>query len=91
MMAPDYTHWHGTYDIAKTFYTHYIRDLRDLVEKNLKSEDAARVEAAGALQKKLDEVLNSEAHRWFLGKMDPEEQARRKKAAEEFKGRYKSN
>jgi hypothetical protein len=22
MMGPDYTHWHGTYEVAKTFYTH---------------------------------------------------------------------
>ena len=33
MMAPDYTHWHGTYDVAKTFYTHYVPDLRELVER----------------------------------------------------------
>ncbi|MCP4228548.1 MAG: hypothetical protein GY771_00165, partial [bacterium] len=39
MMGPDYTHWHGTYDIAKTFYTHYIPELRKMVEKGLKSED----------------------------------------------------
>ncbi|MHC4514026.1 MAG: multiheme c-type cytochrome, partial [Planctomycetota bacterium] len=32
MMAPDYTHWHGTYDMAKTFYTHYIPELRELAE-----------------------------------------------------------
>ena len=89
MMGPDYTHWHGTYDVAKTFYTHMIPELREMVEKGLKSSDPTKVEAAHALEKKLDEVLNSSDHRWFLGKMDPAEQARRKKAAEEFKARYK--
>ena len=46
-------------------------------------------EGAKKLQAKLDEVLNSESHRWYLGKLDPEEAARRKEAAAEFKARYK--
>jgi len=89
MMGPDYTHWHGTYDVAKTFYTHFVKDLRKLLAHNLKSEDPAKKAAVKKLQEKLDQVLNSPNHRWFLGKMDPEEAARRKKAAEEFKARYK--
>ena len=36
----------------------------------------------------LDEVLNSDNHRWYTNKMDPAEQERRKKAAEEFRKRY---
>ncbi len=89
MMAPDYTHWHGTYIIAKKFYTEYIPGLQELVEKNLKSSDPAKVEAAENLSRKLDEVLNDENHRWYLGKMDPEEAARRKAAKEKFESRYK--
>ena len=39
MMGPDYTHWHGTYDLAKNFYSEYIPELEELVEKgNLHSE-----------------------------------------------------
>ena len=89
MMGPDYTHWHGTYDVAKTFYTHFVPELRELAQHGFKSNDAERVEAARKLQDKLDEVLNSDDHKWYLGKLDPEEAARRKKAAEEFKARYK--
>ncbi|MCK4872760.1 MAG: hypothetical protein KAS72_08560 [Phycisphaerales bacterium] len=88
MMGPDYTHWHGTYHIAENFYMKFVPELRDLIEKGSHSSDADKVAAAEALQAKLDEVLNSENHRWYLGKMDPEEQARRKKAAEDFKARY---
>ena len=88
MMGPDYTHWHGTYDLAKNFYTEYVPALEELIHEGLESEDAAKVEAARALQAKLDEVLNSDDHKWYLGKMDPEEAARRAKAAEEFKKRY---
>jgi hypothetical protein len=89
MMGPDYTHWHGTYDVAKTFYTHYVPALKELIKEAHESGDAKRITAAEALQIKLDEVLNSDDHKWHLGKMDPEEAARRKQAAEEFKARYK--
>ena len=88
MMGPDYTHWHGTYDVAKTFYTHYVPELRELVEQGLKAESAAQVEAAKKLEAKLHEVLHSDNHKWYIGEMDPEEAARRKRAAQEFKKRY---
>ncbi|MCB9913755.1 MAG: hydroxylamine oxidoreductase [Planctomycetes bacterium] len=88
MMGPDYTHWHGTYDLAKNFYTEYIPELEELVHMGMNSGDAAKVQAAEALQAKLDEVLNTPDHRWYLGKMDPAEAEKRAKAAEEFKKRY---
>jgi hydroxylamine dehydrogenase len=89
MMGPDYTHWHGTYDVAKTFYTHYVPAIRELVEAANHSGNQERIAAAAALDAKLDEILNSDNHKWFLGKMDPDEVARRKQAAQEFKDRYK--
>ena len=89
MMAPDYTHWHGTYDLAKHWYTKYIPELKEMVEKGKASEDPAKVAAADALEAKIEQVLNSDNHKWFLDKLDPEEKARRDKAREEFKSRYK--
>ncbi len=88
MMGPDYTHWHGTYDLGKNFYTEYVPELRELIEDNLHSKDAAKAEGAKKLQAKLTEILNSDNHKWFVGKMDPAEVERRKKAAAEFKARY---
>ncbi len=52
------------------------------------SGDPEKVAAAEALQNKLEEVLKSDDHKWYLGKMSPEEAAARKKAAEEFSARY---
>jgi len=89
MMGPDYTHWHGTYEIAKHFYTEYVPELEDLISENLESEDAERRAQAEALKAKLDEVLHDDNHKWFIGEMDPEEAAARAAAAEEFKKRYK--
>ncbi|MDP7070719.1 MAG: multiheme c-type cytochrome [Phycisphaerales bacterium] len=89
MMGPDYTHWHGTYEIARNFYTEFIPELEELVEKGMHSGDADKVAAAEKLQAAIDETLATDDHKWFIGEMDPAEAAARKKAAEEFKARYK--
>lgn len=88
MMGPDITHWHGTYEVAKHFYTEFIPELEELIEKGLDSEDADKAAAAEALQAKLDEILASNNHRWFNGDMDEEERARRQQRMEEFRERY---
>ncbi len=89
MMGPDYTHWHGTYDLAKHFYTKFLPELEELVEKNIGSSDAKKAKAARELKEKIEETLETKNHRWYINKMDPAEKARRAKAAEEFKARYK--
>jgi hydroxylamine dehydrogenase len=89
MMGPDYTHWHGTYEVAKHFYAEFVPELEELIHKGLDSKDPEKVKAANALNAKLREVLDSSDHRWYDNKMDPVEIERRKKAAEEFNARYK--
>ncbi len=91
MMGPDYTHWHGTYEIARNFYTEFIPELEELVEKGMHSGKEDQVAAAEALQTALDEVLHTDDHKWFIGMMDPAEAAERKAAAEEMKQRYKDD
>jgi hypothetical protein len=88
MMGPDYTHWHGTYEVAKHFYSEFIPELEELVEKGMASGDPTKIQAAEALHRKLEEVLASKDHRWYIGEMPPEEAAAREKAAEEFRKRY---
>jgi hypothetical protein len=66
----------------------FVPQLREVLEKGLKSDDSVKVEAARKVQAELDQVLNSENHRWFLGKMSQEDRDARKKASEEFKKRY---
>ncbi len=88
MMGPDYTHWHGTYEVAKHFYSEFIPELEHLAADAKKSDEPTKAAAAAALRKRLDEVLNSPDHAWFLNKMDPAEIERRKQQMEEFKRRY---
>ncbi|GAJ23500.1 unnamed protein product, partial [marine sediment metagenome] len=39
----------------------------------------------------LTETLNSDLHKWFLGKIDPEEIKKRKEASKQFRSRYSAD
>ncbi len=87
MQGPDYTHWHGLYEVAKAFYTEFIPEAQELVAKGIAAggANAAAARKVGAL---IDATLASDNHRWFLGRMTPEEKAARAKQREEFNTRY---
>jgi hypothetical protein len=88
MMAPDYTHWHGTYEVAQHFYIKFIPELEKLIHKGEAAKDAKKQQAAKALKAKLDEILNSDNHKWYLNKLTDKQKAVRKAAVEEFKEKY---
>jgi len=89
MMGPDYTHWHGTYEVAKNFYSEFIPELEEIAEKGTHSKDPERVAQGEALQAKINAVLESTDHRWYINKLPASEAEARKKSREEFKSRYK--
>jgi len=89
MMAPDYTHWHGMYEVAKKFYTEFIPELSELAEKNLHNGHPKTAAQAKVLEEEIKATLASSDHKWFIGQMDPEEKARRRQQMEDFKKRYK--
>jgi len=88
MMGPDYTHWHGTYEVAKHFYSEMVPELEHLISAGRASGEAGKSTAADALEKKLAEVLGSPNHRWYLNQMDPAEKAERARRQAEFQQRY---
>ncbi len=53
------------------------------------SNDNDKKSAAKALRAKLDEVLNSENHKWYLNKMSAKQLEIRKNATKQFKAKYK--
>lgn len=85
MFAPDYTQWHGFFEVANCFYTELIPEAKELVEK---ADAAGNKEGAEIVRKKINEILASPDHRWFIGQMPAEEKEKRAKATEEFKKRY---
>jgi hypothetical protein len=62
MMAPDYTHWHGMYEVAERFYMELIPQTREIIDharaRGLRAQGAA-------VESVLDEVLSRPEHIWF--------------------------
>ena len=88
MMAPDYTHWHGMYEVAKHWYSKFIPELREVAELNKASGDPAKIKGAEALEAELQALLARPEHAWYTGNLPEEEIEKRRKAQEEFKSRY---
>jgi hypothetical protein len=62
MMAPDYTHWHGMFEVAERFYMGLVPQTRHLIEEARRSGSGA---AAGRVEQVLDEILARPEHAWF--------------------------
>lgn len=85
MMGPDYTQWHGNFEVAERFYMELVPEIKEIISEAKKHGKTA---AAIKVENELNDILNSELHQWILGKSSPEEVQRRKEAAEEFRKRY---
>jgi len=85
MQAPDYTHWHGTYDLAKHWMTKYVPEIKDIIHEY----KATAPQEVAELEKVYDEVMSSENWNWALNKEDPEVKAKRQERQKEFQARYK--
>ena len=62
MMAPDYAHWHGTYEVAERWYQELVPEIKEILEKAEK--DPALKAGAHAVKALLDEILARPEHRY---------------------------
>ena len=62
MMAPDYAHWHGMYEVAERFYQELIPETREIVEH---AEAEGKEDAAAAVTAVVDEILSRPEHEWI--------------------------
>ena len=62
MMAPDYTHWHGMYEVADRFYNQLIPQAKAIIEKAAKSGHKKQAQVVSAV---LDEILRSPENTWL--------------------------
>ncbi len=62
MMAPDYSHWHGMYEVAERFYVHYIPQAREIAHH---AKENGKAEAGDAVLKLIDEILARPEHQWY--------------------------
>ncbi len=73
MMAPDYAHWHGMYEVAERFYVELIPQAREIAEHAVADGKEA---AGGAVLKVIEDILARPEHTWF-----EKEKAKREKTA----------
>ncbi len=85
MMGPDYTQWHGFFEIAERFYVEFVPQLREVIRHGQQRGKSAE---AVQLERRLSQILGSDMHKWSQGQLSAGEQEARRKAAEEFKKRY---
>ncbi len=62
MMAPDYTHWHGMYEVADRFYMQFIPQAREMAHE---AAAHGEEEAAKAVEKVIDGILARPELAWF--------------------------
>lgn len=62
MMAPDYAHWHGMFEVAERFYDKLIPEARELADRADEQGDRA---AATAVRGVIDELLARPEHAWY--------------------------
>jgi len=62
MMAPDYAHWHGTFEVAERWYQEFVPEIRAILDEA--ARDPARRGAAAEVRKVLDEILARPEHRY---------------------------
>ena len=67
MMAPDYAHWHGMYEVAERFYIELIPQARELAEQ---AREQGNLESADAVEEVLESILNRPEHEWFMQQKD---------------------
>jgi hypothetical protein len=63
MMGPDYTHWHGMYEVAKHFYTRFLPEVLELAERKGRGKE---------WRARIDDLMRREEHIWQKG-LTPDE------------------
>lgn len=61
MMGPDYTHWHGMFEVAERFYVELIPQAREMTHRATKE---GKITEAAAVNKVIDEILSRPEHAW---------------------------
>ena len=72
MMAPDYAHWHGMYEVAERFYQELIPQAREIAEH---AAEEGNEEAAEKVEATIEEILARPEHKWFQEEKSLEETA----------------
>ncbi|GJQ25368.1 MAG: hypothetical protein HBSAPP02_04000 [Phycisphaerae bacterium] len=61
MMGPDYTHWHGMFEVAERFYQEFVPQAEHLIAQAAADGKVKEAEAVNAV---LQEILSRPEHSW---------------------------
>ncbi len=70
MMAPDYAHWHGTYEVAERFYKELVPQAREIADH---ARNEGKTAEADAVRDVIEEILARPEHAWFEQEKNQEE------------------
>jgi hypothetical protein len=87
MFAPDYTQWHGFFEVADRFYMEFLPQVMEIVEAGTKA-GGEMAKAAQEVEHMVQEILEMDYHTWFTGKEPDSVKKARLDAMEEFRNRY---
>ncbi len=87
MFAPDYTQWHGFFEVAERFYMEFLPQTREIIDQ-ARAAGGPMAEAAEEVEQIVLATLEMDEHKWFTGDEPAEVKEARLKALEEFKKRY---
>ena len=62
MMAPDYAHWHGMFEVSERFYQELIPQARELAQR---AAEEGHDQAAAAVTAVIDKILTRPEHQWL--------------------------
>ena len=86
MFAPDYTQWHGFYEVAERFYMEFIPHIKEILEHHKNA--GTHLDAVEEVELMIVKTFEMDEHKWFTGNDPADVKASRLKAQEEFKKRY---
>lgn len=79
MMAPDYTQWHGMYEVAERFYMEFIPEAQEIVHH---ASEKGRKEQADSVTTVINSILDKPEHRWFMEETNKKNEKEAKEAAD---------
>jgi hydroxylamine dehydrogenase len=77
MMGPDYTHWHGMYEVSKHYYDKFLPAV-------IEAAETKSPEMKEKYENYVNELLTADEHRWIKGLSPEEAKALRKTYAERY-------
>ncbi len=85
MQAPDYVQWHGMFEVAQHFYSEFIPEVRELIER---AKKAGNHDGAKKVSDLLEAILKRPEHQWYTGKIPVKVKKMREEQRRKFKERY---